>query len=107
MIGKKKGYDVFLGGTTNDSTWRNEFIELMKKYNSKIKSYNPVVENWTPECIELEDFVKEHAKYHVYVLTPRMIGVYSIAEMVNSLMIILRKFSSILKMKTLQMMDLY
>ena len=59
MIGKKKGYDIFLGGTTNNSTWRDGFIELMKEHNSKIKSYNPVVENWTPECIELEDFVKD------------------------------------------------
>lgn len=84
MFGKKVGYDIFLGGTTNKSTWREDFIEAIKKKNSKIKCFNPVVDNWTPECIELENFVKFHSKYHIYVLTPRMQGVYSIAEMVDS-----------------------
>ena len=84
MFGKKSGYDIFLGGTWNGSTWRDKFINEMKKKNSKIKCFNPIVDKWTPECIELENFVKSHAKYHVYVLTPRMQGVYSIAEMVDS-----------------------
>ena len=81
---RKSGYDIFLGGTTNKSTWRDEFINKLKKKKSKIKCFNPVVDNWTPECIDLENFVKNYAKYHVYVLTPKMQGVYSIAEMVES-----------------------
>ena len=36
---------VFLGGTCNESTWRNELIPLLK-----IDYFNPVVEDWTPEC---------------------------------------------------------
>lgn len=84
MIGKKHGYDVFLGGTTNKSTWRAEFLKLINDTNSKIKCFNPVVENWTQECIDIENFVKHHAKYHIYVLTPRMMGVYTIAEMCES-----------------------
>jgi hypothetical protein len=79
-----KGYDVFLGGTTNNSKWRDEFLKLIKESDKTIKCFNPVVENWTPECIDLENFVKYHSKYHVYVLTPRMLGVYSIAEMCES-----------------------
>ena len=36
---------VFLGGTCNNSTWRNRLID-----NLKIDYFNPVVEDWTPEC---------------------------------------------------------
>ena len=83
MFGKKNGYDVFLGGT-KDSNWRDDFIKKMHLKNSRIKCYNPIVENWTTECIELENLVKQHSRYHVYVITPNMSGVYSIAELIDS-----------------------
>lgn len=85
MLGSKNGYDVFLGGTVNNSSWRQEFLRLLETYGGKkIKCFNPVVEHWTRECIDLENFVKYHARYHIYVLTPKMRGVYTIAEMVES-----------------------
>lgn len=84
MLGTKNGYDIFLGGTTNKTTWRDDFIKLMKEVNPTIKPFNPVVDNWTQECVDLENFVKLHSRYHIYVLTPRMIGAYSIAEMIDS-----------------------
>ena len=84
MLGMKSGYDVFLGGTWNNTTWRNEFINLMKEVNPKIRLFNPIVENWTQDCIDLENFVKAHAVYHIYVITPKMTGSYSIAEMIDS-----------------------
>lgn len=80
---KSCGFDVFLGGTL-DSEWRAKFLKLLEEKESKIKCYNPVVEKWTYESIVLENLVKQNAKYHVYVLTPNMMGVYSIAEMVDS-----------------------
>ena len=36
---------VFLGGTCNGSTWRDELIPMLN-----IDYFNPVVENWTSEC---------------------------------------------------------
>ncbi len=36
---------VFLGGTCNESTWRDRVIKDLK-----IDYFNPVVEDWTPEC---------------------------------------------------------
>ena len=36
---------VFLGGTCNNSTWRDKLIPSLS-----INYFNPVVENWTPEC---------------------------------------------------------
>ena len=84
MIGQRSGYDVFLGGTIGGRNWREEFLELVKEKKSKIRCFNPIVSEWTKECIELENFVKHHAIYHIYVLSPAMRGCYTIAEMVNS-----------------------
>lgn len=83
---KRFGYDLFLGGTTNESLWRNDFINKIQKKNPNIKCFNPVVEIWTPECIELENYIKQETSYHLYVITPKMMGVYSIAEAVESAM---------------------
>ena len=69
---------VFLGGTCNESTWRDELIPMLK-----IGYFNPVVEDWTPECMAEEIKQREKCDYVLYVITPKMIGVYSIAEVVD------------------------
>jgi len=69
---------VFLGGTGNDSTWRERLIPLLK-----IDYYNPVVPDWTPECQAEESRQRELCDYRLYVITPLMTGVYSIAEAVD------------------------
>lgn len=69
---------VFLGGTCNGSTWREELIPQLK-----IESFNPVVLNWTPECQAEEIRQRETCDYCLYVLTPKMTGVYSVAEVVD------------------------
>ena len=69
---------VFLGGTCNGSLWRNEFIKSLE-----ISSYNPVVANWTPECMEKEIKERETCDFCLYTITPKMTGVYSIAEVVD------------------------
>lgn len=73
---------VFLGGTCNESTWRDEIIPKLE-----IDYFNPVVEDWTPECQAEEERQKnEVCDIHLYVITPRMTGVFSIAEAVESAM---------------------
>jgi len=72
---KKK---VFLGGTWNDSTWRDELIPLLK-----IDYFNPVVEDWTEECMEEERLQRKICDYVLYCITPLMKGVYSIAEVID------------------------
>lgn len=72
---KKK---VFLGGTCNDSTWRNDLIQKLQ-----IDYFNPVVENWTPECQEEEINQRKCCDFVLYCITPKMMGVYSIAEVVD------------------------
>ena len=69
---------VFLGGTCNESTWRDGLIEILE-----IDYFNPVVEEWTEECYREELRQREICDYCLYVITPRMTGVYSIAEVVD------------------------
>lgn len=69
---------VFLGGTCNGSTWRDELIPTLN-----IDYYNPVVEDWTPECMEEEIKQREECDLCLYVITSDMMGVYSIAEVVD------------------------
>lgn len=71
---------VFLGGTCNNSTWRDRVIKKLK-----IDYFNPVVEDWTPECQKEEERQKnDECNIHLYVITPLMTGVFSIAEAVQS-----------------------
>lgn len=74
---KKK---VFLGGTCNDSNWRER---LIAKLNNNVDYFNPVVEDWTPECMEEEIRQREICDFCLYVITPKMTGTYSIAEVVD------------------------
>ena len=69
---------VFLGGTCNNSTWRDKLIPLLE-----IDYFNPVVDDWTPECQKEELKQREQCDYCLYVITPKMTGVYSIAEVVD------------------------
>ena len=69
---------VFLGGTCNGSNWRDKLIPRLK-----IDYFNPVVEDWTPECQEEEIKQRQNCDYCLYVITPKMTGVYSIAEVVD------------------------
>lgn len=74
----KKEPKVFLGGTCNNSTWREELIPMLN-----IAYFNPVVEDWTPECQEEEKRQRETCELCLYVITSEMTGVYSIAEVVE------------------------
>jgi hypothetical protein len=69
---------VFLGGTCNDSKWRDLIIPLLK-----IDSFNPVVDDWTEEDYQNELKEREECDFCLYVITPKMTGTYSIAEVVD------------------------
>ncbi|MCK5614863.1 hypothetical protein KAR91_74060 [Candidatus Pacearchaeota archaeon] len=69
---------VFLGGTCNGSNWRNILIPMLE-----IDYYNPVVPDWTPECMGEELRQRELCDFCLYSITPKMTGVYSIAEVVD------------------------
>ena len=74
---------VFLGGTCNESTWRDELIPKLKEID--FDYFNPVVEDWTPECQDIEIYEKTNkCNIHLYVITNKMKGVFSIAETIES-----------------------
>lgn len=75
---KKK---VFLGGTCNESTWRTTLIKLIDPY---MNYFNPVVDDWTEEAYQKELDAKEISDFQLYVITPKMAGVFSIAEVVDA-----------------------
>lgn len=74
---------VFLGGTVPFSkrNWREELIPLLEK--ESIDYFNPVVDDWNEEAKKREEIEKTKATHRLYVLTPDMEGVYSIAEVVD------------------------
>lgn len=69
---------VFLGGTVNGSNWRNYVIKRLK-----IDYFNPVVDTWDEQAYQRELYEREHCDYCLYVITPKLLGFYSIAEVVD------------------------
>lgn len=69
---------VFLGGTCNNSNWRNEIIK-----NISIDYFNPIVTEWNQEAQAREISERNTCDYCLYIVTPLMTGVYSIAEAVD------------------------
>lgn len=69
---------VFLGGTCNESIWRDLLIPMLE-----IDYFDPVVDDWTPECQAEEIKQRQICDYCLYVITPKMTGVYSIAEVID------------------------
>ncbi len=77
---RNKTNKVFLGGTCAKTTWRDDLIKLLD-----INYFNPVVEEWTEEAQELEKQEKTlFCNIHFYCITKEMTGVFSIAEVVDS-----------------------
>ena len=70
---------VFLGGTCNNSTWREALMPHLE-----CDYFNPVVEDWTEEAQQIEIEKRNTCDFVLYVITPKMTGVYSIAELIES-----------------------
>lgn len=78
MVDSKGSNKVFLGGTCGDSTWRDEIIpKLTCDY------FNPIVPDWNEEAYQLELVMRETCDYCLYNITSDIIGVYSIAEVID------------------------
>ena len=74
----------FLGGTCSGEDWRKELIPYLEKRN--IDYFNPLIKGrpWEQSDEENENKEKnEKCNVHLFLLTPN-IGLYSIAEVVNS-----------------------
>lgn len=69
---------VFLGGTVNQSNWRDIMMPQLE-----IDYFNPVVEDWNEEAYERELRERQECDFCLYLITPRMTGFYSVAEVVD------------------------
>lgn len=69
---------VFLGGTVNDSKWRDIVMPRLD-----IDYFNPVVEEWNDQAYERELYERRICDYVLYVLTPKFTGYYAIAEVTD------------------------
>ena len=71
---------IFLGGTCNETTWRDELINLIQ-----VDWFNPVVEDWNEEWQKIKEEEKElRCDVHFYLIRKEMKGVFSIAEVIDS-----------------------
>lgn len=78
MIEESNTKKVFLGGTWNNSTWRDTLIPKLT-----LDYFNPIVDNWTEECQIEERKQRENCSLCLYTITPKMTGSYSIAEVID------------------------
>lgn len=69
---------VFLGGTCNGSKWRDRLIKILH-----INYFQPQQEQWTPDMMDEEIKQREECDFCLYVITPKMEGFYSVAEVVD------------------------
>ncbi len=62
--------------------YRKELIPLLK-----CKYFNPVVSDWNETAQEIEKKAKEDCQISLYVITPYMEGIFSIAEIMEDVLI--------------------
>ena len=74
---------IFLGGTCNDDPWREVVMENLD--NAQVPYFNPVVKDWNEEAQKKEDEFKANKdNIQLFVITNKMTGVFSIAEVVHA-----------------------
>lgn len=67
VISDKNELQVFLGGSCNPTTWRQNLAIPYLEMNG-ISYYNPQIENWTPEVVALEHRAKQDAQILLFVI---------------------------------------
>ena len=72
---------VFLGGTCNGSTWRDEMAIYL--HDAGLDYFNPVLDDWDAEAQENELRKREACDFFLYTITAKKTGDYSIAEVVD------------------------
>lgn len=72
-------YEVFLGGSCNPTTWRQD-VAIPTLKDLGITYYNPQVSHWGPELIELEYQAKQNATVLFFVIDNQTRSVASMIE---------------------------
>jgi len=86
-----------LAGRANPTTWRKDVaIPRLKQHD--VTYYNPQIENWTPDLIEVEEIAKENAQIKFFVIDKMTRGISSMVEIAylaatrSELMVVLEDF---------------
>ncbi|KAL5243346.1 hypothetical protein ACI65C_010756 [Semiaphis heraclei] len=75
-------YDVFLGGSCNPTTWRKD-LAIPYLQDAGVSFYNPQVDHWSQDLIEIEHAAKESATILFYVIDSQTRNVVSDIETAN------------------------
>ncbi|CAI8039010.1 hypothetical protein GBAR_LOCUS21707, partial [Geodia barretti] len=75
-------YDVFLGGSCNPTSWRKDIV-IPRLLKEGISFYNPQVDHWSPELIDIEEEAKQAASTLLYVIDDQTRAVSSMVEVAN------------------------
>ncbi|MBT4849348.1 hypothetical protein HON36_00675 [Candidatus Parcubacteria bacterium] len=70
---------VFLGGSCNPTTWRQDTAMPMLT-EAGVEHFNPQVEDWTPDCADLERVAKEESQVLLFVIDGQTRAIASILE---------------------------
>lgn len=74
-----KRLQVFLGGSCNPTTWRQNvaipYLEL-----EGISYYNPQIDNWTPDVVDIERVAKQNAQILLFVIDRQTRSAVSLVE---------------------------
>lgn len=73
------GFQVFLGGSCNPTTWRAD-IAIPWLQKNVISFYNPQVDNFTEDLLEIENKAKEIAHVLFFVINDQTRAVMSMVE---------------------------
>lgn len=72
-------HEVFLGGSCNPTTWRLE-LAIPALQNASITYFNPQVDEWFPELIEVEEQAKTAATLLLFVIDNQTRAISSMVE---------------------------
>ena len=83
VLAESRSQRIYLGGTCNGSRWREDrVIPVLEQLN--IDYFNPIVDDWDDSARKNELYQRNKGcDTLLYVITPKMQGVYSIAEVVD------------------------
>jgi hypothetical protein len=73
---------VFLGGSCNPTSWRRDIV-IPRLLEEGISFYNPQVDHWSPELIDIEEEAKQAATTLLYVIDDQTRAVSSMVEVAN------------------------
>lgn len=70
---------IFLGGSCNPTTWRRDIAIPYLEYK-RIRYYNPQVDDWRPELVQIEAAAKERAQLLLFHIDNQTLGTASLVE---------------------------